>query len=71
MALINAGGLRTGLRKGEVTVGDIVAVVPFRDQVVTVKVSGRELREILEFGFSGLPEEQGILSPDKRHGSAG
>ena len=61
MALINAGGLRTGLRKGEVTVGDIVAVVPFRDQVVTVKVSGRELREILEFGFSGLPEEQGFF----------
>ena len=61
MALINSGGLRADLRKGEVTFGDIVAVVPFRDQVVTVKVSGRELWEILEFGFSGLPGEQGFF----------
>lgn len=55
-ALLNGGGLREGLKKGELTVGDIVNVVPFRDQAVTVKVSGRELKEILEFGFSMLPE---------------
>lgn len=61
MALLNAGGLRAGLKKGDVTLGDIVNVAPFRGQIVTLRVTGREIRELLEFGFSSLPEPSGAF----------
>lgn len=61
IALVNGGGLRDGLKKGDISFGDIVRVVPFRDQIVTLRVTGEELRQVLEFGFSKLPELSGAF----------
>ncbi|MFB6193592.1 MAG: bifunctional UDP-sugar hydrolase/5'-nucleotidase, partial [Halobaculum sp.] len=46
VAIQNAGGIRLGgPLVGEVTLADCIAVIPFEEPVVTVEVTGRELRE--------------------------
>jgi 5'-nucleotidase/UDP-sugar diphosphatase len=46
--LENIGGVRSPLLKGEITRGDIVALDPFANTVVTFKITGRQLRKVLE-----------------------
>lgn len=61
IALLNAGGLREGLTKGPVNLKDIISIIPYRDQAVMVRVTGKELASLLEFGFSKLPEPSGAF----------
>lgn len=59
VALINGGGLRTGIPKGTITVGQIYAALPFNNYLVAVRMTGRQLLMALEHGVSGLPAEEG------------
>jgi 2',3'-cyclic-nucleotide 2'-phosphodiesterase (5'-nucleotidase family) len=43
----NAGGLRSPLHKGKITRGDIYQTLPFDDHVVTMELSGKDVRDIL------------------------
>jgi len=43
----NLGGVRSPLLKGKITRGDLVALDPFANTVVTFKITGRQLRKIL------------------------
>jgi 2',3'-cyclic-nucleotide 2'-phosphodiesterase (5'-nucleotidase family) len=45
--LENIGGVRSPLLKGTITRGDLVALDPFANTVVTFKITGRQLRKIL------------------------
>jgi 5'-nucleotidase/UDP-sugar diphosphatase len=45
--LENIGGVRSPLLKGKITRGDLVALDPFANTVVTFKITGRQLRKIL------------------------
>ncbi|MCK4666411.1 bifunctional metallophosphatase/5'-nucleotidase [Candidatus Dependentiae bacterium] len=53
VVLFNRGGMRADLPIGDLTEMDIYKVLPFGNSVVTMKVSGHMLKEILEVGFSG------------------
>jgi 2',3'-cyclic-nucleotide 2'-phosphodiesterase (5'-nucleotidase family) len=53
VAIFNGGGLRAGLPRGPISYANILSVLPFRNRVVTVAVSGRELLLALEDGLSG------------------
>lgn len=55
-AVVNAGALRADLPAGPITVGHVYAVVPFGNPVVTVRVTGRQLRALLEQQWLGQPE---------------
>ncbi|MCJ7663348.1 MAG: bifunctional metallophosphatase/5'-nucleotidase [Desulfobacterales bacterium] len=46
--LENIGGVRSPLLKGTVTRGDLVALDPFNNTVVTFKITGRQLRKIIQ-----------------------
>jgi 5'-nucleotidase / UDP-sugar diphosphatase len=46
--LENMGGVRAPLIKGKITRADLVALDPFDDTVVTFKITGRRLKEILK-----------------------
>ena len=46
-ALINKGGLRAGLPKGKVTVGDVYSALPFENSVMLVDLTGAQLIEAL------------------------
>ena len=44
----NLGGVRSPLVRGPITVGDLIDVDPFTNTVVTFKISGRDLKQILK-----------------------
>ena len=58
VAVTNAGGLRADLSAGEVTAGDVHDALPFFNTVVTVELTGAQLKEVLE---QGLTLERGML----------
>ncbi len=58
-AIINGGGIRTSIKKGELKVKDIYSVLPFDNYIVAVKLSGRQIREALEHGVSSVESGEG------------
>jgi len=54
IALINGGGIRADILKGPVRMNDIFSVLPFPNHPVVLKVSGKELQDIFEYGLSDL-----------------
>lgn len=48
IAFENAGGIRASINAGDVTYGDIINVSPYGNYIVTKKISGSQLKEILE-----------------------
>jgi 5'-nucleotidase len=46
--LVNNGGIRTALPAGELTYGQLFALQPFQNELVTVTLTGRQVREMLE-----------------------
>jgi len=53
----NNGGVRAPIASGPITRGDVIAVDPFENTVVTFSITGREIRQILQRqapGVSGL-----------------
>jgi len=58
-AIINGGTIRTSIRQGRVKVSDVYAVVPFDNYIVAVKLTGRQIRDTLEHGVSGVEDEEG------------
>ncbi|CAM2976749.1 5'-nucleotidase C-terminal domain-containing protein [Paenibacillus sediminis] len=59
VALTNGGGIRASIDTGTVTKGDIITVLPFGNQIVTLKVSGADLLAALENGASDYPNPKG------------
>ena len=49
VCLWNGGGIRASIGKGDITVADILTVLPFGNIVATKAVTGAELRKVLEF----------------------
>ncbi len=47
--VLNNGGLRASLPKGEITRGNIFEVMPFGNEVVIVTLSGEKTKELLDF----------------------
>lgn len=59
IAIQNGGGVRAGLTAGDVTVGDIFAMLPFDNKVTLVEVTGQTVWDALENGISGYPATDG------------
>lgn len=58
IAIQNAGGLRADLPEGDVTKGNVLDAFPFVNSIVTLELTGREVREVLE---QGLTLERGMI----------
>lgn len=52
VAIVNGGGIRAPLTAGEITVGDMYTILPFDNQLVTLKVKGSELKKLIEHGIN-------------------
>ena len=61
VALINGGGVRAGLKRGEVTLNDLLAVMPFGNMVCTATMTGQQLLDAMEFSVALLPHESGAF----------
>lgn len=55
----NGGGVRAGLPGGEVTMGDVLASLPFGNTTARMVLRGAAVLEALENGLSRLPESSG------------
>ena len=55
----NGGGIRAGLPGGEVTMGDVLAALPFGNTTARMMLRGAALIEALENGLSRLPGRSG------------
>ena len=59
IAITNGGGLRASIDAGEVTVGEVLAVLPFQNTLSTFEVTGADVVAALENGVSQLEEGAG------------
>lgn len=59
IALVGGGGIRTPIKKGDITYGDILNVAPFSNQLCVVEATGQQILDALEWGARALPSEFG------------
>ena len=60
-ALTNGGGIRASIEAGNITKGDVITVLPFGNYIVTIEVSGAEIKQALELGASDYPSAKGAF----------
>lgn len=51
-AIQNAGGVRSGLNSGNITIEDVYKLLPFSNTLIEFKMSGKDIKELLEDAFS-------------------
>jgi 2',3'-cyclic-nucleotide 2'-phosphodiesterase (5'-nucleotidase family) len=49
IAILNTGGIRASLSKGQLTVGDVYKIMPFDNQVVALKLPASRVEEIVAY----------------------
>jgi 5'-nucleotidase len=59
IAIQNGGGIRASIEAGEVTMGEVLTVLPFQNTLSTFQVSGATLIEALENGVGQVEEGAG------------
>ncbi|KIN61939.1 putative 5-nucleotidase [Sulfitobacter noctilucicola] len=59
VAIQNGGGIRASIDAGEVTMGEVLTVLPFQNTLSTFQVTGAVLVEALENGVSQVEEGAG------------
>ena len=61
IALVNGGGIRADIKRGDILFNDLYNVMPFGDMIATGTLSGEQLLDVLEFSVSALPNEAGTF----------
>jgi 5'-nucleotidase len=59
VAIANGGGLRASIDAGEVTMGEVLTVLPFQNTLATFQVTGQTLVDALENGVSQVEDGGG------------
>lgn len=59
MSITNGGGIRTSLKSGELTYGDVIALLPYENYLMMVEVSGQKVIDVLNACTQFLPAENG------------
>ncbi|SDW13604.1 bifunctional metallophosphatase/5'-nucleotidase [Roseicitreum antarcticum] len=59
IAIQNGGGLRASISEGQVTMGDVLSVLPFQNTLSTFQVTGDVIIDALENGASRLEDGAG------------
>ena len=59
IAFANSGGIRSSIDEGEVTMGEVMTVLPFQNTLSTFTTSGENLLAALENGVSQVEEVAG------------
>ena len=59
IALQNSGGIRASLDAGDVTLGEIMTILPFQNTLSTFKVTGEQLLTAIENGVSQVEDVAG------------
>lgn len=59
IAIANGGGIRASFQEGEVTMGDVLTVLPFQNTLSTFRIKGQGVIDALENGVSQVEEVKG------------
>ncbi len=59
LAIANGGGLRASIDAGEVTMGEVLTVLPFQNTIATFKLKGADVVAALENGVSQIADGAG------------
>lgn len=55
----NGGGIRASFKAGDITLGDLLTVMPFGNNLSALKMTGQEIIAALENGVSGVESGEG------------
>ena len=61
IAIVNGGGIRVNINKGDITMNDILNVNPFGNMLTVIEVTGQQLLDALEWGTRAVPGESGAF----------
>ena len=59
MALQNGGGIRAAIPAGNITVGQVITVLPFGNTLALMDATGAELKAAFEVSLKNVPNENG------------
>ncbi|MFG6114765.1 5'-nucleotidase C-terminal domain-containing protein [Halobacillus sp. MO56] len=59
IAVTNGGGIRTSIDTGDITVGEVLTVMPFGNSLAIMNLTGAEILEALEHSVSQAPSTSG------------
>lgn len=59
IAFANSGGLRSSIDAGDVSMGEVLTVLPFQNTVATFQLKGEDIRAALENGVSQIDDGAG------------
>ena len=67
IAFTNGGGIRASLEAGELTIGDMYTVFPFDNTIVTMEMTGEQIKAVLEHGLNpdngvGMIQYYGLIA---------
>lgn len=61
IAFQNGGGIRAGIAPGVITYRDIISVMPFRSTLVLLRMTGRQIMDVLNYAATITPGSGGFL----------
>jgi len=59
IAIVNGGSIRTSIPAGDISLGQILTVIPFNNDIVTLDITGEQLIAALENGVSKVEAVEG------------
>ncbi len=79
IAFMNGGGIRASIESGDITMGELITVLPFGNALITKDMLGSDIIAAIEHGVNSLPETAGhfphlagvnvVIDPSKPVGS--
>jgi 2',3'-cyclic-nucleotide 2'-phosphodiesterase (5'-nucleotidase family) len=61
VVITNGGGIRASIPAGEITVGDVITVLPFGNYIITKEIPGEDILAALEHGIDSYPSTKGAF----------
>lgn len=62
LAMTNGGGIRSSIDVGDITIEEVITVLPFGNTVIVKPLTGAEVKEALENGATDYPELKGAFT---------
>ncbi|HHW42878.1 MAG TPA: CehA/McbA family metallohydrolase [Desulfotomaculum sp.] len=59
MAITNGGGIRASIDRGDITLGEVLTVMPFGNTLVVLELTGQQVIDALENGVSQVEQKAG------------
>jgi 5'-nucleotidase / UDP-sugar diphosphatase len=57
VAVVNGGGIRASIEAGPITRGELLTVLPFSNELVTIELTGEQLQQVLDQAAAGCASE--------------